>query len=278
MPRFEIVAGLDVGATKVCMAVIKRQALGFAERRVGFFRAVFLGFYKVAAAGLRCGSVIDLPDLADAIAAVLEKSQDQTHHKISSAFVNISGTHIVADNARGRINLPDREDEISRKDVEAAYNNAKMSVVPYDRGPVLVVPQNYMVDGQPAIKNPAGLFGSRLEADYLFITGSVSAIENLSKAVNLGGLEIEELVLSNLASSFSVLSQSEKDLGVILVDLGGSVSEVTLFTDGIIRYDKMLPSGGDSLVNAVSSQLKVQPEVAAKILKNYCKVCSPILD
>jgi cell division protein FtsA len=208
----------------------------------------------------------------------VEKTQNQTHHKVSSAFVNISGAHIRADNARGKINLPDKEDEISPRNLDAAYRNARSSVVTYDRESVLVVPQNYMVDGQAAIKNPAGLFGSRLEADYLFITGSVSSIENLSKAVNLGGLEIEELVLSNLASSFSVLSQSEKDLGVILVDLGASVSEVTVFTDGIIRYDKMLSCGAEVLVNAISSQLKVQPQVAAKILKDYCNVSSSIFD
>jgi cell division protein FtsA len=139
-----------------------------------------------------------------------------------------------------------------------------------------VVPQSYFVDGQVAIKNPIGLFGSKLEIDYLFITGLTPAIENLCKAVNMGGLEVEELVLSNLASSFSVLTPLEKDLGVVLVDIGGSVTEVSIFTEGIIRYDKLLAQGAELLSAALMAQLKVQSGIAYKILRNYCKVNSPV--
>jgi cell division protein FtsA len=269
MPRVEIIAGLDIGTTKVCLAVAKRQfgPAGSIE---------LLGSYKVDCDSLRAGCVGDLCKLSEAIGVVLEKAQNDTGFKISSAFVNIEGMHIAADYVRGRVNILNRENEISKRDLDAAYNNAKVSLITYDREPLLVVPQDYIVDGQVAIKNPVGLFGSKLDVDYLFITGSTPAIENLCKAVNMGGLEIEEMALSNLASSYSVLTSTEKDLGAILVDIGGSVSEVSVFSEGLLRYDRMLGQGAEFLTAALTAQLKVQPDIASKILRNYCKVNLPV--
>lgn len=266
MPRYEIIAGLDIGTTKVCMAVARKQ---FGQDQIEL-----LGCYKAWCESLHSGMVVDLPRVADAVSKVLEQGQDEAKHRISTAFVNIAGKHITAENVRGRVNILSKENEISRKDLDAAYNNAKLSAITYDREPLLVVPQDYLVDGQAAIKNPIGLFGTRLEVEYLFITGLTTMIGNLCKAVNMAGLEIEELVLSNLANSFSVLTASEKDIGAILVDLGGSISEVTIFTEGVIRYDKMLPCGSENLSNAIAARLKIQPDIAAKILKNYCKMCT----
>ena len=267
MPRFELIAGLDIGATKVSLAVIKRE--------FGAGSMQFLGSFSVDCEGLSAsGAVSGLSKLADAISMVLDKAQSSIKQNISTAFVNIAGTHITAENARGRINLLSKENEISRKDLEAVYNNAKVSAISYDRQPALVVPQDYIVDGQTAIKNPLGLFGSRFEVDYLFITGSTPTIANLSKTVNMGGIEIDEVVLSNLASSFAVLNNSEKDLGVILIDIGNVITEITVFTDGIIRNEIMSAVGASSVADAISAELNVRPDIAAKIIKNYCKLPS----
>lgn len=267
MSRFELISGLDIGATKVSLAVVRRQ--------FGASHMQFLGSFSVDCEGISAsGAVSDLSRLADSVNIVLDKAQNSIKQNISTAFVNIAGTHITAENARGRLNLLSKENEISRKDLDAVYNNAKVSAISYDRQPVHIQPQDYIVDGQAAIKNPLGLFGARLEVDYLFITGSTPAIANLSKAVNLGGLEIDEIVLSNLASSFSALNNSEKDLGVILIDIGNAVTEITVFTDGIIRYDSMSAIGSASVADAICAEFKVQPDVAVKIIKNYCKLPS----
>jgi len=265
MPRYELIAGLDIGAAKVSLALVRRE--------YGSDHMQFAGCFSVACDGLSSsGSVLDLTKLADAVAVVLEKSQEAVKQNISTAFVNISGTHISAENVRGRSNLLSKENEISRKDLDSVYRNAKVSAISYDREPVLVVPQDYIVDGQRAIKNPVGLFGSRLDIDYLFVTGSTPAIGNLCKAVNMGGLEIEEIVLSNLASSFSALTASEKDLGVVLVDIGDAVTEVSVFTDSVIRYDKMLAFGSADLAAVICEEFKIQRDIALKIIKNYCKL------
>jgi cell division protein FtsA len=267
MPKFELIAGLDIGATKVSLAIIRRQA-GSDEKE-------FLGCFTAGCEGLSAsGAVTDLSKLADAVSSVLSKAQDAVKANVTTAFVNIMGTHIDSENVRGRINLLSKENEISRRDLNVAFQNAKLSAVTYDREILLFVPQNYIVDGQEDIKNPIGLFGSRLEVEYLFITGLVSMIGNLSKAVNMGGLEIEEVVLSGLASSYSSLTQSEKDLGVILVDIGNAASEVTVFTEGVIRYEKVIAAGATELSDALASGLKVKPDVTAKIIKNYCKIVS----
>lgn len=268
MPRFEIIAGLDVGTTKVCLALARKQ--------FGSQDAQILGCWAAACNGLfSSGTITDLTKIADTIGVLLEKCQDDAKQKISTAFVNITGTHIVSENIRGKVNILDKENEISRKDLQVLYNNAKLSAVTYDREPLLVVPQDYLVDGQAAIKNPVGLFGTKLEADYLFVTGSTPAIENLCKAVSMGGLEVEELVLSNSASSLSVLGLSEKDVGVILVDIGGSITEITIFSEGLLRYDRMLAIGSENLVKSIAGDLKVQHNVADEIVKNYCKLYLP---
>ena len=144
----------------------------------------------------------------------------------------------------------------------------------YDREPLLIAPQDYLVDGQGRIENPVGLFGSKLEVDYYIITGAIDTITNLFKAVNMGGLEVQELVISNLASSFSVLSPSEKDAGVILLDIGSSTTEVTIFTKGIVRFDRMLATGVDNLIKVLAVELKIQRDIATKAIKNYCRLYS----
>lgn len=263
MPKFEIIAGLDIGSTRVSLAVARRQA----------DQMQFLGSFTVECEGLSAtGAISDISRLADSVGGVLEKAQSSIKEGISTAYVNLSGTHITSEMVRGRSNLLIKENEISKKDLDAVYNNARISAISYDRQPILVVPQNYIVDGQSAIKNPLGLFGARLEIDYLFITGSTPAIANISKAVNSGGLEIEELVLSNIATGFSVLNDSEKDLGVILIDIGNAVTEITVFTEGLVRYEKMLAMGASSVAEAICAELKIQPAVAEKIIKNYCKL------
>jgi|GEM_PF-1275566 len=268
MPRYELVAGLDIGTAKVSLAVARRE---FNSKDPDF-----LGCFSLPCEGMKSGAVVDLAKVADSVGAVLDEAQAATKQKINTAFVNLSGTHIIGENSRGKVNTLNKEIEISKKDLDAACNNAKVSIVTYDRQPILVVPQAYMVDGQGIIKNPLGLFGSRLSVDYLFVTGLTPSIANLRKAVNMGGLEIEELVLSNLASSFSVLSSLDKEIGVILVDIGSDVTEVTVFSEGIVRFEKMLPCGSENLSNAIAVDLKVRTDIANKIVTDYCRVYSSV--
>lgn len=265
MPRTEVIAGLDIGTSKVCLSVARRQ---FPELTLEH-----LGVYSVPCQILSAGgNVTDLSRAADVIAQTLEKAQDHTKQRISTAFVNLCGMHITSENVRGRVNLLSKENEISKKDLDAAYYNAKVSAITYDRQPVLVVPQDYIIDGQSGIKNPLGLFGMRLEVDYLFISGLTPVITNVTKAVNMAGLEIDGFALSNFASSFLALSDSEKDLGVILVDIGAGLAEATIFTEGIVRYDRMISAGSQGLEDAITSEFKTSHEAARKIIKNYCRL------
>jgi len=267
MPRYEIVSGLDIGATKISFAALRRE--------FGKDTLDFLGCHSVDCECLSAtGAVLDLSRVADAVSTVLEKMQDAIKQNITTVFISAKGTHIISENVRGRINLLSRENEICAKDIASACQNAKASAITFEREPLLIAPENYIVDGQPAIKNPVGLSASRLEVDYLFVTALAPMINNLSKAVNMGGLEVEDVVLSNLAGSFSVLTSSEKDLGVTLIDIGSFVTEISIFTGGVIKYDKMLGCGSSDLEKALCSQLKIKRGSAAKIIKNYWKLSS----
>lgn len=257
MPKPNLIVGLDIGTTKVC-AIVARQA------PVGSVQTV--GVASVPSRGLRRGVVTDLDAATGAIEEAVEQAEQMAGCEIRSVVVSVSGEHITSHNSRGvvAVSRPDRE--ISSADVARALEVARMSALPTaDRQILHLVPRQFVVDGIDGVHNPVGMYGARLEVDAHVVTGSSTQVANIVKCVERAGLEIESLVLEVLASASSVLTGAERDLGVVVCDLGGGVTSVGVFQGGGLCHTAVLPVGGIHITNDVAVGLRTLPEEAERL-------------
>lgn len=261
MARAEFIAGLDIGTTKIVCC------LGRMEEE-GQLQVLGYGFAE-GARGFKGGAVVDLARLVDSISESVEKAEEKAKRRIHTVFVNLAGPYVKGHTTKGVVTISHREDEITGKDLERLTSQVRSVATPYDEEVIHLIPQAYNVDGQVGIENPLGMYGSKLEGEYYIITGLSSLIQNLTKAVNLAGLEVEGFALSGLASSFSALTELEKNLGVILIDVGGSVTEAITFVDGFARFSQAIPLGGDQLTEAISTSLKIPFHNAQRLKEKF---------
>jgi cell division protein FtsA len=238
-------AAIDVGTTKIC-TIVGEVSSSTGETRI-------LGVGASPSAGLSKGMVDNIREATDAIRSSVEKAERASGTRILSAHIGLSGAHIQSINNRGIVAVPDRSRPISADDVARALEGAKIISMPNNREILHVLPRYYIVDGQDSVSDPLGMYGQRLDVEAHIITVSSSAIQNLSKVVEAAGVQVDEIVLQPLAAAESVLTLEEKRQGVVLADIGGGCTDISVFVEGSIHHTATLPVGG----NHVSRDLVV---------------------
>jgi len=263
--RNNVLVGIDIGTTKTTAIVGEVTDTGIDV----------IGIGTSPAKELRKGVVVNIESTVEAIKKAIEEAEHMSGCSINSAYVGISGSHIKGQNSLGIVAVKGRE--VGEEDVQRAIEASKAIAIPVDREILHALPQNYIVDGQEGVRDPVGMSGVRLEAKVHVVTGAVASIQNIVKSVNRVGLDIEDLVLEQLAASEAVLSPDEKDLGVVLIDIGGSTTGIAVFSEGSIKHTAMLPVGGNYLTSDIATGLRTPFNEAEKIKLNYgCALTSMI--
>jgi cell division protein FtsA len=257
MARERIVVGIDVGTTKVCTLIAAVSPEDQLE---------VIGAGITPSRGMRRGVVVDVDDAVQAISASVQKAEQQSGYKIMSAFVGISGAHISSTNSHGVVAVRRTDNVITEDDIERALEAAKVVNMPHDREVIHVVPRHFVIDGQEGINNPAGMLGRRLEVETTVVTGTQTAIHNLSRCIEQVGVGIDALVVQPIAAGEAVLTTAEKDMGVALVDVGGGTTDAGVFVDGSISYIAAVPVGGNHISNDIAVGLRT-PFMAADEIK-----------
>src|ERR1044071_201815 len=255
----ELVVGLDIGTTKIAAIVGRKNEFGKVE---------ILGVGKAESLGVNRGVVVNIEQTVASIKAAVAIAADKANVDIGEVIVGIAGQHIKSVQHRGMITRQSLDDEVNQKDVDTLIDNMHRLVMSPGEEIIHVIPQEYIIDSEIGIKNPIGHAGIRLEGNFHIITGQVSAVKNIFKCVNRASLETVDLHLEPLASADAVLSDEEKEAGVVLVDIGGGTTDVAVFYDGIIRHTAVIPFGGNiitedlkegcSIIKTQAEQLKVR--------------------
>ncbi len=252
-----LIVGLDLGTTKTCVLVGEVHKEGID----------IIGFGSTASKGLRKGVVINIESTVDSISKVLEEAELMSGCKITGVYTGIAGSHIKGLNSHGVIGIKDGE--VTRHDISRVIEAAKAIAIPLDREIIHILPQEFVVDGQNGINDPLGMAGVRLETNVHMVTGLASSAQNIIKCANRNGLSVKELVLQPLASSESTLEEDERELGVVLVDIGGGTTDIAFLKGGSIRYTSILALGGDHITSDIAVGLRTSLTQAEELKLKY---------
>lgn len=255
--RENIVAGLDIGTTKVC-AIVGEITDGGID---------IIGFGSAPSRGLRKGVVINISATVESIRQAIEEAELMAGCEVSTVYAGIAGGHIRGFNSHGIVAVKDGE--ISQADISRVIDAAKAVAIPLDREIIHVLPQQYIIDDQDGISEPLGMSGVRLEARVHIVTAAVTSAQNIIKCCNRTGLHVSAIVLEQLASAAAVLTQDEKDLGVCLIDIGGGTTDIAIFNEGAVVHTAVLPLGGNHLTNDIAVGIRTPQDEAEKIKKKY---------
>ncbi len=238
----KIVAAVDIGTTKIVSLVGRLNEQGKLE---------VLGISQTPSKGVKRGVVLNIEETVNAIQTTSSEAIEQSEIKFNEVFVGIAGQHIKSVKNRGYINRDSYDDEITRDDLQNLIDD--MHKIPVDVGEEIlhVLPQSYIVDNETGVKNPVGMFGKRLEANFHIVIGQISSARNIEKCINRVGLDVKQLVLEPLASSAAVLTDDEKEAGVALVDIGGGTTDVAVYYDDVIRHTAVIPFGGNVITRDI---------------------------
>lgn len=252
-----IVVGLDIGTSKVCAIVGEMTEHG----------VEIIGLGSHPSQGLRKGVVINIESTVNSIKKAVEEAGLMAGCEIHTVFTGISGGHIKAFNSHGIVAVKNKE--VAQRDLERVIDAAKAVAIPMDREVLHVLPQDYIIDEQDGIKDPLGMSGVRLEAKVHIITGSVTAAQNIIKCCNRTGLNVAEIVLAPLAAAEAVLSDEERELGVMLVDMGGGTTDIAVYHDGTLKHTAVLGIGGNHVTNDIAAGLRTPFNDAERIKRRY---------
>lgn len=261
----EIVAGLDVGTTKICLLVGERTAED--EVRI-------LGVGSQPSSGMRKGEVVNVERTVESIRKVLEQAEDTCEMKIDSVYIGIAGGHVESYNRRAILPVVNPTAGVSRKDMAAAVEAAGKIPLPADREVIHVLAQEYSVDDRTGIIEPEGIQGSRLEANVHLVTARTAAVEDILNCVRQAGLGVAEIVLQQLASSLAVMMDEEPESGTVLIDIGGGTTDYVFFRNGIVRHTRVIPVGGDHLTNDISLGMRLRISQAEELKKKSAAAIS----
>lgn len=255
-----LIVGLDIGTSKVVAIVGELTPEGGID-------VIGLGFHP--SRGLKKGVVINIESTVESIRRAIEEAELMAGCEIRSVYAGIAGSHIKSMNSHGIVAV--REKEVVVTDVDRVIDAAKAVAIPADQKILHVLPQEFVIDTQEGIKEPVGMSGVRLEAKVHLVTGAVSAAQNIIKCVERCGLDVDDIILEQLASSYAVLTEDEKELGVCLVDIGGGTTDIAVFTEGSIRHTAVIPIAGDQVTNDIAVALRTPTQNAEDIkVKHAC--------
>jgi cell division protein FtsA len=263
------IVGLDIGTTKI--AAIIAEIDESEQIRI-------IGVGTSPSEGLKRGVVINLEKTVESIASAVEDAEMMAGVKINSVYAGIAGDHIRSINSRGVLAVSRSDHEITPADVDKVIEAAKTVALPMDREIIHVLPQEFTVDDQSGIKDPVGMVGVRLETEVHIVTGAVTSAQNIYRSVKKAGLEVWDLVLQPLASSYALLTPDEEELGVALVDLGGGTTDFAIFYDGSIRHTGVVGLGGKNVTNDIAIGLRTPVDRAEEIKKLYGCAMSGLVD
>ncbi|MGB6352682.1 MAG: cell division protein FtsA, partial [Steroidobacteraceae bacterium] len=236
-----LLVGLDIGTSKVVAIVGEIKADGALE---------IIGIGTHPSRGLKKGVVVNIESTVQSIQRAVEEAELMAGCEIHSVYAGIAGSHVRSLNSHGIVAIKDKE--VVQGDVERVIDAAKAVAIPADQKILHVLPQEYIIDSQEGIRDPIGMSGVRLEAKVHIVTGADSAAQNIVKCVQRCGLAVDDIVLEQLASSYAVLTEDEKDLGVCVVDIGGGTTDIAVFGGGAIRHTAVIPIAGDQVTNDIA--------------------------
>lgn len=249
-----LIVGLDIGTTKVMALVGEVMDDGGIE---------VVGIGSHSSRGLKRGVVVNIEATVQSIQRALEEAELMAGCEIQSAFTGIAGSHIRSLNSHGIVAIRDRE--VTQTDVDRVIDAAKAVAIPSDQKILHILPQEFIIDSQEGVKEPIGMSGVRLESKVHIVSGAVSAAQNIVKCVQRCGLDVSDIILEQLASSYTVLNEDEKELGVCIVDIGGGTTDIAVFTDGAIRHTAVIPIAGDHVTNDIAVALRTPAKNAEEI-------------
>lgn len=253
-----LIIGLDIGTSKVVAIVGEIKAEGGIE---------IIGLGTHPSRGLKRGVVVNIESTVQSIQRAVEEAELMAGCEIHSVYAGIAGSHISSLNSHGIVAIRDKE--VSQSDVERVIDAARAVAISADQRILHILPQEFIIDQQDGIREPIGMSGVRLEARVHMVTGAVSAAQNIVKCVRRCGLEVDDLILEQLSSSYAVLSEDEKELGVCLVDIGGGTTDIAVFTGGAIRHTAVIPIAGDQVTNDIAVALRTPTQYAEDIKIKY---------
>ncbi|MDH5570890.1 MAG: cell division protein FtsA [Gammaproteobacteria bacterium] len=253
-----LLVGLDIGTSKVVAIVGEITEAGGIE---------IIGLGTHPSRGLKKGVVVNIESTVQSIQRAVEEAELMAGCQIHSVYAGIAGSHIRSLNSHGIVAIRDKE--VTQADVDRVIDAARAVAIPADQKILHIMPQEFLIDDQESIREPVGMSGVRLEAKVHMVTGAVSAAQNIIKCVRRCGLEVDDIILEQLASSQAVLTEDEKELGVCLVDIGGGTTDIAVFTEGAIRHTAVIPIAGDQVTNDIAVALRTPTQYAEEIKIKY---------
>ena len=253
-----LIVGIDIGTSKV-LAIVGEVSVD------GELEVIGVGHHP--ARGLRKGVVANIESTVQTIKRAVEEAELMAGCQIYSVFAGIAGAHINSFNSHGVVGIKDNE--VTANDIERVIDAAKAMAIPNDQRILHVMPQDFIIDGQDGIREPVGMSGVRMEAKVHMITGAVSAAQNIVKCIRRCGLEVDDIILEQIASSESVLTEDERELGVCMIDIGGGTTDIAIFCDGAIRHTAVIPIAGDQVTNDIAVAFHTPTQAAEELKKKH---------
>ena len=260
MSRERTVVGIDVGTTKVCTLIGEVS-------RSGNINVIGVGVSP--SRGMRKGMVVNIGEAVEAIGQSVERAQRVSGFKVVSAYVGIAGNHVMSLNSRGFVAVSHTDRTIDDEDVARAIEASQVINIPSNREIIHAIPRHFIVDGQEGIRNPVGMLGYRLDVETHIVTGATTAIQNLKKCIHQLGIDVDEIVLEPLASSEAALTEEEKEMGVVLVDIGGGTTDLAIFIDGSAWHTGVISVGGRNITYDIASRLRTPMHEAEELKIQY---------
>ncbi len=261
MSKSRIVAAIDMGSSKI--ATLVSQVV--TDPVTGEISINVVGASQSESKGIKKGQIVDIDEAVEAMITSVEAAERMAGYNLDVAYLSIGGAHIHSQNSHGVVAVSDPNGEITENDIDRAIEAASAVSLPVSREVIFVVPREFIVDGEAGVRDAVGMSGVRLEVETHIVSAASSALKNIKKAVNEVGIKIEEMVFSGLASAEAVLTPTEKELGCVLIDIGGGTTSIAAYIDGSIAYSGVIPIGAKNVTNDLAIGLRVSLETAEKI-------------